>query len=165
MSDLNDLIYSRLEECHATFPSFNDRAAKDLDVIARVFERHLADWSLEDVAAAFDTVTGRFPVPDDILAFKEKHTAYQFEYGPLGFGAIYSEDHPYTRTQMRNGLDISAHRIECTAREAKANAIEAKGAPRLTFDPDDLPTIERGGSGFRRVAKLLPANLEKEVEG
>lgn len=153
------VVEEKLLECHVNFPSFGERTPNDLVLLAKVFDRHLAEYSDREVAAAFDAhvATGtRFPTVADILAHFATVTAYRMDNGPDGHGGIYAADHPYVRFQQRLGTNLAQYAVEVPAREHPGLKTAAACSSWAPIEADDeAPRIDRRGSGLRRLSHAV----------
>jgi hypothetical protein len=150
---MENVIRNGLMECHYLFPEYGRKTA-DLEIIAKIFVKHLTNVSEQDIAAGFDIhiKTGdRFPTPKDILAVTETVLAYRMNNGPEGWGAVYAADHPYVRDQRRHGTDLGGYAIKVPAHEHRHLHLAARSAPGIEVGEDDATPIVRPRSGFRRL--------------
>lgn len=147
----------KLAQAHLCFPSFGDRTKDDIKLMAGVFAEQLdkAGMSVADAEKAFDhhMQNGKqFPTIADITGALKTTRCYRMDYGPLGFGALYHENHPYIRLQMRMNTDISGYAFDVSAIDAAELERDARHAPALEAqDDDEQPSITRRGGSFRRL--------------
>lgn len=153
------IIEEKLLECHVNFPSFGERTPNDLALLAKIFERHLAEYSDKEISSAFDEHIGkrdRFPTVADILAHFATVTAYRMDNGPDGFGAVYAAEHPYVRFQQRLGTNLAQFAVEVPARDHPGLRTAAACSTWAPIAADDeAPRIERKGSGLRRLTHAV----------
>lgn len=158
---MEQMIRSRLDECHVLFPSYGERSAGDIATLAKLFEHHLAGYRDPEIAAAFDFHMrngDRFPVVADITAALTPRKVYQFDGGPKGFGGMYDPSHPYVRLQERlgtTGLESYARYISpIDGIDLNRLQIEARDADFISIDNSiEDPPVRVGGSGFKRIAQ------------
>lgn len=144
-------------ECYYALPTFG-RKLEDLEIVSEIFSKHLSEHRNDDIVAAFNQFmkTGmRFPVVADILELLTPKIAYQMDYGPKGFGALYDESHPYVRLQIKMGQDISRYKREVSPIHGSELKGEASVAPSVEFSDDDYEIWEEEArlevGGFRRI--------------
>lgn len=151
---MGNVIKNGLLECHYNFPDFN-RSTEDLTVLERIFTKHLAEFNEEQIKAAFDhhiKTADKFPTIADITGALKTTRCYRMDYGPLGFGALYHESHPYIRLQMRMSTDISGYAVDVSSVDAVQLERDARHAPAIEdLNDDERPLITRGGGSFRRL--------------
>lgn len=153
-----DLIKIKLAEANINFPGYGERDDKTLILQAKLFAKHLAQYPPHEVEKAFDShlVNGKeFPKIADIAKHFLRVKAYRLDHGPLGYGAVYADDHPYVRQQMaipRN--DLSGCIVEVLASEV--DTPDYLPLPEVPEDP--APQIASDGGGFRLIncSKISP---------
>ena len=157
---MRKIIEARLSECHVMFPSFGERTTEDLPILIGLFERHLADFTDQQISAAFDMhfrQNDRFPTVSDIMKPLQPTKIYELDNGPKGFGGLYAADHPYVRLQERLGVA----NLESYARmvlpigdvNLEALRVDSEHADFIPIDNTmEKPVRRSGGSEFRQLS-------------
>lgn len=94
-----------------------------------------------------------FPRISDIIDATSPTIVYRMDYGPKGFNALYHEDHPYVRLQIKLGQNISHYAEVVSKVQSDSLRNEAHNSPAIEFERDDKPKAEpRIGYGFHQIS-------------
>lgn len=149
-------IEDRMMECHLLFPSYGERGIKEVQLLVRLYEKALAEYSEAQIDEAFDEhikSSARFPVVSDLVDHLKPVTCYRMNYGPDGYGAVYTAGHPYTRMQARLGVDLTAYAVAVSPAEARRAKLIAMAAAPSEIGTDETPEREpSAGSGMRLLS-------------
>lgn len=152
-----DTVMKYLRLCAAGFSTYSEADASAIGMKCALFTEafELNGLSEDQVVAGFRYHIShgkRFPFAADIIEAARPVTAYQMDYGPKGFGAVYHASHPYVQQQTRLGVDISRYAIEVRAIDAVKAKQEAESAPPLedySADDDDYATLKERADARR----------------
>lgn len=155
--DIEKAIANELGAMHVMYPKYG-RTADDIPLLARMFDHDLRSFDLDEAAikAAFAhhrQTSDKFPTVADIAKLFATGTAYRFDNGPDGFGALYSADHPYTRWQQRIGTPIGEYAVTVQAKEMRLLDRHAANAPAILLGEDAAPSISPRSGGFKQIGR------------
>jgi hypothetical protein len=157
MTETARAIASGLAECNVMYPAYGGRGGEDLRLLARIFQRELGGHPPARIEAAFRQhmrVAGRFPTLADIAGLLDPVTCYRLDYGPDGFGALYTAGHPYVQAQRRAGVSMEGRAVQVPAMYARPLMMEATAAPALPAPAEDQAPGPRATSsgGLRKIS-------------